>query len=266
MKFISYKTLLLSLALLCPMLTHAQANDSLKILWIGNSYTFYNDLPALVTKLAAEQGMKLAPTRFLKGGAHLAGHYQNSELIAALQKGGWDYIVMQEHSSAPAQSTRDVIAETYYYAHLLDSIAMKGSPKAHVIFYMTWGHKNGNMQNQKHPDPAYPLDETYEDFQSRLQTTYLELTYENKAWCSPVGIAWRQVRQKHPEIELYKKDCSHPSFEGSYLAAHCFLSTILQRPYASRMYFDLPEDKAMILQQTAQNAVFSNMKLLGLKK
>ena len=39
----------------------AQENDSLKILWIGNSYTYYNNLPALVTQLAGEQGLKLSP-------------------------------------------------------------------------------------------------------------------------------------------------------------------------------------------------------------
>lgn len=265
-KMKSYKLFGLLLLACLPLFAQGSENDSLKILWIGNSYTYYNNLPAMVTKLAAEQGVKLSPTRFLKGGAHLAGHYKNEKLIEALKKGGWDYIVMQEHSSAPAQSTRDVIAETYYYAHLLDSIAMKGSPKAHVIFYMTWGHKNGNMQNHKHPDPAYPLDETYEDFQTRLKTTYLELTYENHAWCSPVGMAWQQVRQKHPEIELYTKDCSHPSKEGSYLAAHCFLSTILQRPYNSHLYFDIPENQAQALQMAAQNAVFSNMRILGLSK
>ena len=266
MKRVLYNLALLGVLLLCPMLAQANDNDSLKILWIGNSYTYYNNLPALVTKLAAEQGLKLSPTRFLKGGAHLSGHYKNQKLIEALEKGGWDYIVMQEHSSSPAQSTREVVADTYYYAHLLDSLAKKGSPKAQVIYYMTWGHKNGNMQNHKHPDPAYPLDETYEDFQSRLQTTYLEMTYENKAWCSPVGMAWRQVRHKHPGIELYTPDCSHPSFAGSYLAAHCFLATILQRPYSSAMYFELPEETARILQDAAQNAVFSNMRLLGITK
>ena len=147
MKTVLYNLALLGVLLLCPMLAQANDNDSLKILWIGNSYTYYNNLPALVTKLAAEQGLKLSPTRFLKGGAHLSGHYKNQKLIEALEKGGWDYIVMQEHSSSPAQSTREVVADTYYYAHLLDSLAKKGSPKAQVIYYMTWGHKNGNMQN-----------------------------------------------------------------------------------------------------------------------
>ena len=160
------RRILLSLLLVLPWLMGAAQgkgkdvrNDSLKILWIGNSYTIYNDLPSMVTRLGAEQGLKLSATRFLKGGEHLSGHYANPNLIKALKKGGWDYVVIQEYSTGPAQSTREVIDDTYHYAHLLDSLAVAGSPNCHVIFYMTWGHKKSNVHNKGQADPAYPLDE-----------------------------------------------------------------------------------------------------------
>lgn len=238
------------------------SDDSLKILWIGNSYTFYNDLPAMVSKLAAEQKIKLAPTRFLKGGEHLSGHYANPELIKALKDGGWDYVVIQEYSAGPAQSTREVIDDTYRYAHLLDSLAHDGSPDCQVIFYMTWGHKKTNVHNKSQLDPAYPLDENYRDFQARLRISYIEMAYENRAWCAPVGIAWEDIRTNHPDIDLYAKDGYHPSLAGSFLAAHCFVATILQKPYTSKEYCDLLAPRAKILCKAAQNAVFNNKHLL----
>lgn len=240
--------------------------DSLRILWIGNSYTMYNDLPGMVSKIAAEQGVKLSPVRFLKGGEHLSGHYRNPLLIGALKKGGWDYVVIQEYSTGPAQSTREVISDTYHYAHLLDSLAKDGSPNVRVIFYMTWGHKYTNVHNSRMRDPAYPLDENYTDFQNHLRLSYLEMTYENSAWCAPVGMAWQTVRREHPEIELYAKDNYHPSLAGSYLAAHCFVATILQRKYKSATRLGLPSLRADILQQTALRTVLDNKRILGLTR
>ena len=244
----------------------AQKNDSLKILWIGNSYTIYNNLPAMVTKICWEQGVRLSSTCFLKGGECLAGHYANERLIEALKSGGWDYVVIQEHSASPAQSTREVIANTYHYAHLLDSLAHDGSPNVHVIFYMTWAHNKTNAHNSKMSDPLYPLDENYTDFQNHIRLSYLEMTYENKAWCAPVGMAWQKVRQEHPEIGLYAKDNYHPSLAGSYLAAHCFVATILQRNYKSYLRFSLPPLHANILQQTARKTVLDHKRILGLEK
>lgn len=266
MKHSLLRRTLMCVALCVSVLCVSARTDSLKILWIGNSYTMYNDLPGMVSKIAAEQGVKLVPTRFLKGGEHLSGHYANPLLIEALNKGGWDYVVIQEYSTGPAQSTREVIADTYHYAHLLDSLALAGSPSAHVIFYMTWGHKKTNTHNSQMRDPAYPLDENYTDFQNHLRLSYLEMTYENHAWCAPVGMAWQTVRQEHPEIELYVKDNYHPSLAGSYLAAHCFVTTILQRRYKSHTRFNLPPLHANILQQTAQKTVLNNKRILGIAK
>ena len=237
-------------------------NDSLKILWIGNSYTMYNDLPSMVTALGAEQGLKLSATRFLKGGEHLSGHWANPNLIKALKKGGWDYVVIQEYSTSPAQSTREVINDTYHYAHLLDSLAMAGSPNCHVIFYMTWGHKKSNTHNKSQADPDYPLDENYQDFQAHLRLSYREMTYENKAWCAPVGIAWQNIRTSNPDIELYAPDGYHPSLAGSYLAAHCFVATLLKKPYTTKLYYNMLAPRAKALCKAAQNAVLNNKKLL----
>lgn len=264
MKQTCYIILLLLAAIMMVRPAAAKHNDTLDILWIGNSYTMYNDLPSMVNRIAAEQGVKLSATRFLKGGQTLAGHYANPLLIEALKKGGWDYVVIQEYSALPAQSTREVMGNTYHYAHLLDSLAHDGSPDVHVIYYMTWGHKKTNVHNKNMVDPLYPLDENYTDFQNRLKYSYIDLAYESRAWCAPVGMAWQTIRREHPEIELYMKDNYHPSLAGSYLAAHCFVATILQREYKSHLRFNLAPLHASILQETARRTVLDNKRLLGL--
>ncbi len=132
--------------------------DSLRVLWVGNSFTYYNDLPAMVQKIASTQKMKISCTRFLKGGERFSGHLQNKKLLQALADGGWDYVVLQEQSSAPAMPTGQVAREVYPAARTLDSLVHAASPDARVIFYMTWGHKYGNRK----PVAEYPLSNGYE--------------------------------------------------------------------------------------------------------
>lgn len=252
--------LLVTLMSLVAMVSGAEERDSLRMLWIGNSYTFFNDLPSTVRSIAASQGMGLSITTVVKGGEHLSGHLRNPRLHELLKRGGWDYVVVQEFSAGPAADTRTVARTVYPYAKTIDSLAVKYSPEAKVVFYMTWGHKYGNVYKN-----GYALDDDYQTMQERLKTSYLEMAHDNGAWCAPVGMAWQTVRKEHPEYVLYAPDCFHPSPVGSYLAANVIFTTIWQRPYQTGVCCGLPEEQAEILQQTAQKTVLENMTLLNIK-
>lgn len=241
----------------------AEPSDSLQILFIGNSYTFYNDLPRMVRKLAASQGIRLAPSRCLKGGETLKGHLNHEFLPKVLADGGFDYVVIQDASYTPSYSTREVLENVYPYAHQIDSLAKAGSPGVKTIYYMTWGHKDGIL----HHKTEYPLNHTYHGMQERLKTSYLEMAYENGGFCAPAGIAWERVVKERPDIELYSlKDRHHPSKEGSYLAACTILSTILGKPFESSYYAGLPETTALYLQKIAGETVRDNLSLIGIKR
>lgn len=252
--------LAVAVMLLLPLTSGAEETDSLRMLWIGNSYTFFNDLPSIVRDIAASQGMKLSMTTVLKGGEHLSGHLRNPRLHELLKRGGWDYVIIQEFSAGPAADTRTVARTVYPYARTIDSLAVKYSPDAKVMFYMTWGHKYGNVYKND-----YALDDDYQTMQERLKTSYLEMAHDNDAWCAPVGMAWQTVRREHPEYVLYAPDCFHPSPVGSYLAANVIFTTIWQRPYQTDVTRGLSVSQAETLQQTAQRTVLDNMRLLNIK-
>ena len=167
------------LLILLPLGGMAQTpQDSLRVLWVGNSFSYCNDLPGMVQKIASTQKMKISCTRFLKGGERFSGHLKNKKLLQAIADGGWDYVVLQEQSTAPAMPTGQVAREVYPAARTLDSLVHAASPDARVIFYMTWGHKYGNRK----PVAEYPLSNGYEGMQERLKTSYLEMAYDNGAW------------------------------------------------------------------------------------
>lgn len=223
--------------------------DSVKILWIGNSYTFFNDVPAMVQSLGALNGLPNSPTRVLKGGERLKGHLENPVLHEEIKKGGWDFVVIQENSSLPAYSTQFVAEEVKPYAAEIDSLVKVYTPNANTIYYMTWGHKNGNIRQTD-----YPLDDSYEDMQARLITSYTEMAFENDGLLAPVGRAWREVRRNHPEIELYTEDNFHPSLAGSYLVANTIFATILGKDFKPLAVDGLTAEEMDILHREAVKA------------
>lgn len=115
--------------------------DTVRVLWIGNSFTFFNDVPEMVRKLAAAEGVTMLNTTVLKGGEKFSGHLQNPALADELAKGGWDFMIMQEFSSGPAYSTKYVMENIFPYAEAIDSMAHAFSPDLQTVFYMTWGTK-----------------------------------------------------------------------------------------------------------------------------
>ena len=253
--------LLILFCLVCSPALMAQG-DSIRVLFIGNSYTHFNKMSNIVRLLAATQGIEMQVEEFSPGGYTFRQHLDNPELRPLIEQGGWDYVVMQQQSMAPAQPIEIVEKETYPIARQLDSLIHVYSPDAKTIFYMTWGHKNGTNK----PVSGYPLIDTYEGMQGRLKTSYLEMASQNNAWCAPVGMAWQQIRADHPDYELYNPDLTHPSLLGSYLAANVIFSTIYQKPYHSQYTAKLLSEQADTIQQVAQRVVLDNLEVLNIKK
>ena len=223
--------------------------DSLRALFIGNSYTQYNHLVRQVQTLAASTGHKLSVKLIEHGGWTLKKHAANPETLEAIREGNWDFVVLQDQSKAPAREKDWVRENVYKPAQSLDSLRRLYNPKGKTIFYMTWGHN---------------ID-TYAEMQQRLAESYLEMTRQLNAWCAPVGVAWKRIRTEKPSLTLYNSDHSHPSVQGSYLAANIFCSVFFQKTYTSSYHAGLPQKEALYLQRTAQETVLSNLSLWNIQ-
>ena len=255
------KKILLFVFLLAGTALAAQKSQPIRVLFIGNSYTFYHNLPDLVSQIGESVGFPIDATACTKGSQRFTGHLQNGKLLRMLAAGGWDYVVLQEQSEAPALPTELVAEGTYRPARTLDSLVHAGSPQARVIYYMTWGRKEGSKTYGNH----YPPVATYEGMQQRLATSYLEMAYRSGGWCAPVGLAWMRVRSEKPEYELYMPDGSHPSEAGTLLATNVIFSVIYGKPYASEIRAGVPQQQAEYLRQVAQQTVFDNLRLINVE-
>lgn len=196
-----------------------------RVLFIGNSYTFYNDLPGLVEDAAASVGDALIHDEYAPGGARFFDHANDPSALNKIASDDWDHVVLQEQSLLPAFTDEQVESEVYPFAMSL-CFAMRGNNACtRPIFYMTWGRENGDPINCE----EYPWFCTYEGIDSMLNMRYRIMADNNEAYVSPVGAVWRYVRENHPEIDLYAGDGSHPTIRGSYLAAITFYTIIFQK-------------------------------------
>ena len=205
------------------------------ILFIGNSYTYSNGgVDVMLKNIALAEGDTLYTESLAIGGAKFSDFCNNSETFERIRSRAWDYVVLQEQSQLPAFPPSQVEAECYPFAkRLCDSIRANDSC-TQILFFMTWGHENGDQSNCEN----YPPLCTYDGMQQRLRESYVQMADDNNAIAVPVGLAWKYVRDNYPEINLYQSDGSHPSVEGTYLAAMSFYKTI----FSNEGYSYVPEN------------------------
>jgi hypothetical protein len=222
--------------------------DVLKILFIGNSITYYHDLPAMFAALAraANHGREPKVVQVVGGGLSLEDHWRNGEASRAIRDlGPWDYVVLQE------QSDRAYYAwgKMFEYARRFDAEIRKAGAKT-VLFVRPAG--------QDEPEAQAILDEGCD-----------RLSKELAAIVAPCGTAWGAARRQHPDLILHDPDRGHPGPDGAYLSACVFYAVLygkspeglpcklIRRSLLSKkdVWVDVPSDLAMSLQRTAWRTV-----------
>jgi hypothetical protein len=239
---------------LSTIVTHAQ--EIRKILFLGNSYTYVNDLPKTIHDVAKAMGDSVFYDSNTPGSCTLNIHSTNATSIAKINSQQWDYVILQEQSQMPSFPPSQVATDVFPYAHKLDSIITANDSCTETVFYMTWGRKNGDQTNCA----SYPPVCTYEGMQERLRQSYLQMGMDNSATVAPVGMAWYKTRMLNPVFDLYQADESHPSIYGTYLTACVFYATLFHKsPEGCSFISTLSASDAATLQQVAAITVFDSL-------
>ncbi len=189
------------------------ATKTLRVLFIGNSYTYYHSMPQLFKAMAINRfSDDQFEVKFIGGGGvTLKQHWEENLALQATKTGRWDYVVLQEQSmlgSAVIEDGRSYVGrpdQFFKYARMfVKAIKQQG---AEPVFYMTWSRKNSRDQ------------------QKYLTYAYMTIAKELNSKIAPVGLVWDKVKG-NSDVNLYEKDGSHPSVSGSYLAATTLFATI----------------------------------------
>ncbi|MBQ6237015.1 MAG: T9SS type A sorting domain-containing protein [Bacteroidales bacterium] len=228
------------------------AQQSIRALFVGNSYTEVNNLPQMVADIAASMGNELHYQSNTPGGCTFQQHC-NNQSMTLIRQGGWDIVVLQEQSQYPSFPQQQVENEVFPYAQQLVNAVYDAGYCTEPMFYMTWGRKNGDQHNAQY----FPVLGTYEGMDSMLclRYTYMAETYD-AALC-PVGRVWNHLRHS-TDIELYQADESHPSLAGTYAAACAFYTMFFGDDPDSITYLPsgLNNDDARLIRNAAHDIVF----------
>jgi hypothetical protein len=249
------------LSLFAHSLVAQTVNKTLNVLFLGNSYTYSNNLPDLLDSLASAKGDVLNYDQNTPGGHTFNNHFNNATSISKIHSQNWDYVILQAQSQEPSFSPAQVYAQTFPFAVKLDSIVKNNFICSQTVFFETWGRKFGDQGNCAN----YPPVCTYSGMQDRLRSSYKLFADSVKGLMAPVGEAFRASVAANPNLNLYIPDNSHPSLEGSYLAACVFYEVLFKKSCLNNPYTNtLGLATANFLQQIAHTTVNDSLAVWNL--
>ena len=218
-----------------------------KVLFLGNSYTYGNNLPQMVADIATSMGDTLIFDQNTPGGYTTWQHEQNATSIAKINSGNWDHVVLQEQSYVgTVQWSRD----NFSYPAILSlrSMTIKNDSCSDLLLYMTWGRKNafqGYVTDGSGNQYFSPAFTDYFHMQDSLETFYMNIANQENIPVAPVGMVWKKIRTYHPTYDLYTGDGSHANVSGTYVAACTFYASIFHKSPVGSTYLPSGVDPNM---------------------
>lgn len=227
------------------------------VLFIGNSYTYVNDLPGMFQSLSASLNKTVTVGSKTNGGFTFQNQWNDPATFTSLHQQEWDLVVIQGQSQEPSFPVEQVNSATLPFALSIADSVYASSQCTNLMYYMTWGRENG--------DPQWDSINTFDKMNERLVNAYMRFADSSDAMVSPVAVAWKYVRDQYPTIQLYSGDGSHPSLAGTYLIACTFYASVFQEsPIGANYLAGLDQTTATNLQNAAAETVLSNLDLYGL--
>lgn len=175
----------------------------MKVLFIGNSHTYYNDMPGMFAKICQDNGVNMEVTMLAHGGKGWDFHLEEPEVKFNITYGGYDAVILQ-HTAHPMG---DLSVMKQCGKELIRWVQKAG---ARPVLYMTWTTKKDG-----------------EAAQETMSSAYRSLQKETGCELAPVGEQWWKYHKEHPDVELYDQDGQHASKAGSCLAAQVIADTVL---------------------------------------
>lgn len=214
---------------------NASAQDTLRVLCIGNSFTYVDSTDAKLKAIAAAEGHTLIINAQTQGGYTFQKHMRRDETLSAIIYYTYDVAFLQDQSYTPAiyaQNPRNgrIIRED---AKELAARIRFYSPSVRLIMEQTWAYESKD----------YAHFGSYDVFDNLLAKGTKLIARSIHADVSPIGEAFRLCRERYPEIDLYQPDRQHQSAYGAYLKACVNYLMLYPAPFTAEENCGLDADK-----------------------
>jgi hypothetical protein len=195
--------LILGVTLISGLLYSQQ--KELKVLFVGNSYTYGYNLAHIVSIISEGTSTRLITRKSTIGGADLREHWNGGrglETRKMIAEGNFDAVILQDFSMAAIQSPDSLLKYVRLFTDYISSFGAK------TYLFNTWAR------------------EKVPQYQSEIDSLYLLAAWENDAIRVLVGPAWQLALDLRPSVDLYTSDGSHPNELGTMLSASVFVRTL----------------------------------------
>ena len=215
-------------------------DDGFRVLFIGSSLTYFNDLPLMVQAFAKAHGQDLYVETVAYGGFDLGRHWNKGKALPTLAQAAWDVVILQQGPSSLPESREHLRKWSAQFDPLIRKAG--GRP----ALYMVWP------------------DATRIEYLDDVRESYSLAAYDVKGMFIPAGEAWREVWRRSPFAPLYSElDDFHPTVAGSYAAALSIYGMLYKREpvnlparleLANGAVVEVPQNFATLLQEAAAQA------------
>lgn len=212
------KTFILFIALL-TFLAGAEAKK-LKVLFVGNSYTYVGGMPEIVQKMAEAKGHELEYEQQTPGGRSFQQHWEEKKAVEKINGGAFDVVVFQNQSFEPVGDPANMMK----YGKLLAAEADKTSTQK--LYYLTMAYKGPVKWMKEDTEKALRGKSLLPEMNDRLAAAYGQLAKETDGNVAPAGLAWKLAYEADPDLKLHAGDLSHPAPAGAYLTALVFYTSL----------------------------------------
>ncbi len=227
------------------------AQDTTKVLFIGNSFTYVENMPDLFRNIADSAGYKVKIQMYAPGGVSVGdasqgtqAHMNNPLVYDNIRSDKWDYVILQDNQGrfvldyAQFPSTSLVIQG---HQQIRDSV-LKNNPCAKMVWFEGWALKNG----------LPPYGNTGIEMIERIAANYHFMNDSLHQIIAPIGGAWKKLILTNPAIDPWSADETHQSLAGSFLTAAVIYATIFRdNPVYSSAIGGLAANTANLLKQIA---------------
>ncbi|MDI9309664.1 MAG: PKD domain-containing protein [Limnohabitans sp.] len=236
-------------------LTAISQNTPKNILFIGNSITYFNDMPIIFRDMANNKGKNVSTDMYAPGGTGFVNHVDDNAVYDKFRSKIWDAVVLQPGSGESAGVSWPVNTTIQRGQKLVDSIR-KYSPCAKIFLYqIPYGVKSTDGTTGDY--------DNYQTTQTKIKDSITKLTDGLRLQMVPAGECARMHYTAQQDLLLHSTfNDIHPNLNGSYLVAAAMFTTIFQEPITGcTSYSGVTQLTAEYFQGIADQVVLTNKPL-----
>lgn len=183
--------------------------DTLRLGYLGNSFTFVNSADFILKEIAWKEGHYLDMNVNAYPGAYFRSHLALEGSMDVISHGGYDWFILQDQSTQAARFGRDSTTSISDYTKTISKVIRYFAPQTRILLEQTWAFSQDN----------YGSFGSFEEFDRCSGKGVAQLSKLAEAEISPIAKAFAIIRAERPDIEIYSTDFHHPAAYGAYVKA-----------------------------------------------